>query len=564
MNELKNIFIGVAWPYVNGDLHIGHLAGYLLPADITARFNRFIGNKVLMVSGSDCHGTPITVEAEEKEISPQQVVDMYHPKHTALFDQYGISFDLYTKTTTDNHKKVVQEMFINLAENGYLSTAKSNQYYSEQENRFLPDRYVVGTCPHCGDEQARSDQCEQCGRVLDPGELKQAKSQLSNQTVSLKETEHYYIDLPKLEEFLKDYFKNHKDHWRNWVAQETKGWLTRGLKKRAISRDLNWGIKIPVDKLPKKLQIDKADQKRIYVWFEAVIGYLSASIEWADKSEKWKDWWYQQENTDHYYFMGQDNLVFHTIFWPGQLYGAYGKNIHLPDYPVINHFLDIKGHPLSKSRGVSIDSAYIGEKYGVDPVRFYLTTIMPENSTASFSWEHFVETHNNVLIGTIGNFVNRVLNLAEGIDNFSAKDVHPEIEKRLNKHLTKAYQHLEKSEFKLYVQTVTKIAEYGNRFLNTQSPWQLEESAQEYQQILTNALLIVLSLQTAFKPLIPDTFDKLTGLLNTDIKNWHKNQPIKQLKKLLVKVEINQPKPLFNQIDPEIIKKEEAKPNLGK
>jgi methionyl-tRNA synthetase len=561
--DKKNIFIGVAWPYVNGDLHIGHLPGYLLPADITARFHRFIGNKVLMVSGSDCHGTPITVEAEEKDITPQQVVDLYHPKHLKLFEQFGISFDLYTKTTTENHKQVVQEMFVNLAENGYINTDTSKQYYSKEEKRFLPDRYVIGICPHCGYEDARSDQCDACGRVLDPGELKNAKSKITQKQVSLKETEHYYIDLPELENFLKDYFKKHKDNWRNWIAQETKGWLTRGLKKRAITRDLDWGIEIPVDKLPKELQIDKADQKRIYVWFEAVIGYLSASIEWAKGSGKWKEWWYQQENTDHYYFMGQDNLVFHTIFWPGQLYGAYGKNIHLPDYPVINHFLNLEGHPFSKSRGITIDSSYLGEEYGVDPIRFYLTTITPENSTASFSWEHFVETHNNVLIGTVGNFINRVLNLGEGIEKFASQDIDPKVEKKLNKYLSKAYQHLQKCEFKLYVQTLIKIAEYGNKYLNEKSPWQLEENNQEYQQILTNTLLIVLSLQTTFKPLIPSTYEKLADLINSQIEKWHDQNQIKYLKQQLKHVDISQAKPLFSQIDPEIIKKEKAKLNLS-
>ncbi len=310
----QNIFIGVAWPYVNGELHIGHLAGYLIPADIYARFHRYIGNNVLMVSGSDCHGTPITLEAEKKKISPKELVSLYHPKHKKLFNLYNLSFDVYTKTTTTNHKRVVQDLFIRLIKNGYIYKKETNQYFSLKENRFLPDRYVEGVCPYCKFPNARGDQCDNCGRVLEAGELIKPKSKLTGFPVGLNETEHYYFDLPKLEPFLRKYIAKNGPRWRKWVYEETLGWLKKGLRPRSISRDINWGVEIPVKSLPKNLQIKNAKDKRIYVWFEAVIGYLSASIEWSRTTEKWRNFWYSNGFITHYYFMGKDNLVFHTLF----------------------------------------------------------------------------------------------------------------------------------------------------------------------------------------------------------------------------------------------------------
>lgn len=562
MNK-KKIFIGVAWPYVNGDLHIGHLAGYLLPADITARFHRYIGDNVLMVSGSDCHGTPITVEAEKQNLTPEQVVNLYHPKDIELFKLYGISYDIYTKTTTENHKKVVQEMFIRWINNGYVTTGKSQQYFSEKEKRFLPDRYVEGDCPNCGSKEARSDQCENCGKVLNPGELINPKSKLTGSPVTFKETEHYYLDLPKLENFIKNYVKKNKLGWRPWVAKETVGWLDQGLEKRSITRDLDWGIEIPIDRLPKNLQIKNVENKRVYVWFEAVIGYLSASIEWAKETVRWHGFWYSDKDTDHYYFMGQDNLIFHTILWPAELYAAYGNKIHLPDFPVINHFLDFEGQKFSKSRGVTVDSTYIGKTYGVDQVRFYLSLIMPEHSTASFSWADFIETNNKVLIGTFANFINRVLSLAKDLSNFDESDIEISLVKNLEKLINGCRQNVYDCEFKKYAQSIINIADLGNKYLNVKSPWKLDKDSKEYKKTLTNALLIVLTLKTTIKPLTPKTFEKLGKMLNVDIKTWPKDKIIGFLKTYLVKVKITNPQPLFAKIDSKLAKIERAKLNLN-
>lgn len=557
----QNIFIGVAWPYVNGDLHVGHLAGYLIPADICARFHRYIGNNVLMASGSDCHGTPITIEAEKKGVSPQEIVDLYHPKDKELFDFYNLSFDIYTKTTTENHKKVVQDIFVKLAENGYVFKATSRQYFSPEENRFLPDRYVEGTCPFCKFAEARGDQCDKCGRILEGGDLINPKSKIGGRSVILKQTEHYYFDLPKLEPFLKKYVKKSGPNWREWVYKETLGWLKKGLEPRCITRDLDWGVEIPVGSLSPKLQIKDVENKRIYVWFEAVIGYLSASIEWADNTDKWQDFWYPKEPTSHYYFMGKDNLVFHTLFWPGQLYGAY-QNIHLPDYPAINHFLNLEGHKFSKSRNISVDSKYTGETYGVDPVRFYISSIMPETSDANFSWSHFVETHNSVLIGTLANFINRILKLSDSLNNFSDKQIEDKVASKIEKLLKKARNNVLLCEFKAYVQTLIDIAILGNKYIDKNAPWKLDKNSDEFEKIMTNALLIVLAIHLAWEPLIPQTNKKLGKMLGIEIKTWPEKDIIDYLKSFLAKIKIIEPEPLFNKIDPSVIETERAKLNI--
>jgi len=559
----KRIFIGVAWPYVNGELHVGHLAGYLIPADICARFHRYIGDDVLMVSGSDCHGTPITVEAEKKNITPQQVVALYHPKHQKLFSLYQLSFDIYTKTTTANHQKVVQQMFVKLAKNGYIYKDVSQQYFSPEEKRFLPDRYVQGTCPFCHSPQARGDQCDQCGKVLRPGELIKPHSKLTGKAVSLKKTEHYYFDLPKLAPFLKKYVARKGPSWRSWVYQETLGWLKKGLEARSITRDLEWGIKIPVRSLPPRLRLKEAEHKRIYVWFEAVIGYLSASQEWAGKSKRWRDFWYSSSSATHYYFMGKDNLVFHTLFWPAQLYGAFGSRIHLPDYPVINHFLNLEGHKFSKSRNISVSSQYLGEKYGVDPVRFYVTLIMPETADANFSWSHFVEVNNHVLIDTLGNFINRTLNLSRSLAGFSPAALEESVVRPGEKLLQEARERLANCEFKAYVQAIIELAQRGNKYINQQAPWKLERKSAEFKKVMTNALWFVLAIHLGWEPLIPGTNQKLAKMLGIQLQTWPKEKVGEYLAQFLPRVKISSVKPLFKKIDPAVVTQERAKLSLS-
>lgn len=560
----KKIFIGVAWPYVNGDIHIGHLVGYLLPADIFARFHRFRGNDVLMVSGSDCFGTPITVEADKRKIKPQDIVNEYHAKNVALFKKLGLTFDNYTKTDTENHKKIVQDFFLKLLEKDLIFKKTTKQYYSTEEKRFLPDRYVEGVCPHCGYAESRSDQCDKCGAVINEGELKNPKSKLSGGEVVLKPTEHYFLDWQKLQKFLEKYVATNGNKWRQWVLDETKGWLKKGLEARAITRDLDWGVEIPIDKIPEDLQIDNVKNKRIYVWFDAVIGYLSASIEWTQcglKQNKtqtnadtsWEDWW-KNKGAEHYYFMGKDNLIFHTLFWPGQLY-SYDEKLHLPDAPIINQFLNLEGQKFSKSRGVTIASDYMADTYGNDTLRFYLAMIMPENADASFDWTDFVAKNNNILIATIGNFINRAVTLAKGIDFQKAK-IDSAIQKTINDFLAEGINALEKEHsFKKYADAFARLADFGNKYITKEEPWAIKDGAKK-TEVMSNAIALTIGLLVFFKPLMPDAYNNLSKQLGVDIKIWDEKLDIQSL---LRGVKISTTSPLFKKLDEGIIEVERAK-----
>lgn len=550
----KKIFVGVAWPYVNGDLHPGHIAGNFLPADIFSRFHRYLGNEVLMVSGSDCYGTPITIEADKRGKTPEQIVKEYHPHHLELFKQYGISFDLYTQTTTQNHTQVTQEFLLNLANNGYLLKQKTKQYFSPEENKYLPDRYVEGECKFCGYQEARGDQCDQCGRVLDYADLKNPTNKLTKQPVVLKETEHLFFNWPLLQPFLEKYVASHEKDWKSWIFKEVAGWLKKGLEPRAITRDINWGVEIPNDKLPKELQLKNVENKRIYVWFEAVIGYLAAAKEYG---KNWQEFWYpsDKQKVTMYNFMGKDNVVFHCLFWPGQLYGAYGDKVKLPDIISANQYLNLEGQKFSKSRGITIDSLYLAKTYGTDPVRFYLTYIMPENSDADFSWADFVKFNNTVLIATLGNFINRVLTLAKEIKP-EAEQLDAVVKKQVQQTLSNAKAHLEKAEFKLYSQTIIELAGYGNKYIDNQAPWHLDKASSEYSKALSNGLLIVLALQALLKPLIPETVSKLEKLTGIVFEKWPE---LEEIITELPKLKLAQAKPLFVKLDKGAVEKERLK-----
>lgn len=548
MTEEKSpIFIGVAWPYVNGDLHVGHLAGYLLPCDIFSRFNRQLGHEVLMVSGSDCFGTPITLEADKRGVTPTEVVNEHHAKHLELFKKAQIEYDLYTKTDTPNHRQVTQDLFVKMAERGYIFTDKSDQYYSDSDQRFLPDRYVEGTCPKCHTSGARSDQCDACGSPLSQGELIDPVSKLTGQPVTIKPSEHYFVDWPKLQPFLEDYFAAHSKNWRPWVAAETKGWLNTGLQPRAITRDLDWGIEIPVDRLPEKLRLKDVTHKRIYVWFDAVIGYLSAAIEWANSQPDklaWEHYW-KNPAAKHYYFMGKDNLIFHTLFWPGQLHAA-DESLHLPDVPAINQFLTLGEEKFSKSKGVIVDSQAIIDRYGVDAVRFYLTAIMPEYTDAAFTWEDFAAKTNNILIGTIGNFINRTLTLAKEVDFATLALTETDSAQSLQQ-LTAAADALSKVEFRRYLEELTALADFGNKHLAETKPWSLDRSSEEFIAALRPALAAVIALANGLRPLIPHAVATLDQQLGTSYAGWIKDATT--LNEQLKQVKLTEIKPLFSRIE---------------
>jgi len=402
------ILIGVAWPYANGEQHIGHIAGAYLPPDVFARFERMRGTDVLMVGGSDTHGTPVAVKAEEEGVTPADVVARYHPSFIESYLALGLTFDLFTNTETELHWETVHDFFRTHLAKGYLYLDAQEQLYDPQAGRFLPDRYVEGTCPRCGYEQARGDQCDHCGSIYEATELGSPRSKITgNHDLERRRTEHFFLDLGKLNQPLLDWIGDHRAHWRANVLNFTRAELEeRKLHGRPITRDISWGVTIPVPGY---------DGKRIYVWYDAVIGYLSATKEWARLAgapDAWRARWETAAAGDirHYYFIGKDNIPFHTIVWPGMLIASGG--LVLPFDVPANEYLNMKGRKFSKSRGHTVTIRSVLERYQVDAWRYALTAMAPESADVDFTWDDFVERVNKELIATWGNLVNRVLSFA--------------------------------------------------------------------------------------------------------------------------------------------------------
>jgi len=585
-----NILVAVAWPYVNGDLHLGHLAGYLLPADVVARYFRLRGGDVLMVSGSDCHGTPITVQADKEQTTPDTIVNKYHRKDLELFDFYGLTYNLYTKTTTENHREVTQQLFLDLLRNGYIDRGVMKQYYSSEDDEFLPDRYVEGTCPHCSAKEQRSDQCENCGRWLKDGELINPVSKKTGKPVALKDTEHYFLDFPKLADKLKQYVNGKIDGkekgktWRPWVFKETTGWLSEGLEKRAITRDLDWGVALPVAQIPAEMRIKDIERKRIYVWFEAVIGYLSASVEWADlvrntnksvekknsdyilryyngQSRDWKRWWFNKDSL-HYYFMGQDNLVFHTLMWPGQLIGS-GKGYTLPYNVSVNKFMNFNSAKFSKSRGNIIDSKEVGELFGTDTVRFYVLSNLPENKESNFTWQRFLDEVNNDLVANLGNFIHRTLTFIdskfEGI--IPRGTLQNEVRYEIREAFFDTGKLIEKVKLSEALGEIMKLSDFGNKYFNAQEVWSVIKTDQKKAgDILFNCVHIISALGTLLEPFLPLAAQKIhkmlsqTGAIPEVAKNnW-------RFRKLAPGVKLKNVEPLFKKLEPAAIEQYQAGP----
>ncbi|MCK4274824.1 MAG: methionine--tRNA ligase, partial [Dehalococcoidales bacterium] len=388
----ERIFIGVAWPYANGSLHLGQIAGCYLPADIFARYHRTRGNDVLMVSGSDQHGTPITIKAEQEGKTPAEIAGFYQTEFLDCWQKLGITFDLFTTTGTENHAEVAQDIFLKLLQKGYLYKNTVSQLYCPKCQRFLPDRYVEGVCPSCNSSGARGDQCEVCGKPLNPTELIDPRCRVCGTTPVLKDSEHFFLKLSDFQDRLEKWVEK-QGQWRPNVYGLTTRYLKEGLRDRAITRDIEWGVPVPVEGF---------EDKRIYVWFEAVIGYLSASKEWAKlqaKPEKWRDFW--QGDGKSYYFIGKDNIPFHTLIWPAMLLGYEG--LALPHDVPANEFLTIEGRKISTSRNWAVWLPDYLERYDPDPLRYILSINMPETSDTDFSWREFVRRNNDELVATYGN-----------------------------------------------------------------------------------------------------------------------------------------------------------------
>lgn len=506
---MARFLVGVAWPYANGAIHLGHVAGSLLPPDIFARYHRMKGDEVLMVSGSDEHGTPITVTAEKKGVSPKEIAQRYHKINSKAIEDLGISFDLFFETSHENHKKVVHDIFLKLLEKEHIYKKVMQSPFCNNCDKFLPDRYVEGECPHCGYSNARGDQCDDCGRTLDPEELIEPVCKFCSSTPEMKETEHFFFKLSAFQNDLEKYVSD-KDYWRHNTKNFTKNWLESGLKDRAITRDITWGVEIP---------LEGYDDKRIYVWFEAVIGYFSTSKEWARRKgeeEKWKDFW-MDESCKHYYFLGKDNIPFHTIIWPAILMGYGGLNLPY-DVPA-NEFLKWGGEQFSKSRGISIAVPDILQKYDPDQVRYYLSINMPETRDADFTLDDFVRRNNDELVSTLGNFIHRALsfthkNYGEVPELKELSDKDKEALEKIEAQVKEVAELIEQCQFKKAMKSVMELAHYGNRYFDARAPWSLlKENREECGTVLHICFRMVKALCISMSPFLPFAADRLWNIL---------------------------------------------------
>jgi methionyl-tRNA synthetase len=522
----EQILVAIAWPYASAKIHVGNVTGTHLPGDIFARYHRLAGNHVLMVSGSDSHGTPITVRAEAEGETPRDVFERFHGEFLELFQHLGISYDLFTHTDTENHHRVSQDFFVALLEAGYLYEEAQQQMYSEAQGRFLPDRYVEGTCPICGYASARGDQCDSCNTLLDPGQLIDPRSTLDGSTPVLRETVHYFLDLPQLaREGLAQWLALNKEHWRPSVINFARNYVNEGLRGRPITRDLQWGIEVP---------LEGWDDKCLYVWFEAVIGYFSASVEWARSSgqpEAWKDWWYEP-GAKTLYFIGKDNIPFHAVIWPAELMGVkrlYEEDssqvLNLPYDVPANEFMNLEGRGMSGSRNWAVWADEAVDRYDPDAIRYYLTVSMPETRDTYWMWDEFVYRNNKELVGTWGNLAHRALTFAyKRLDGQvptpgALDELDQALLQKVEEGFDRVGEQLAGCHFRAALGEVMDLAREANRYLEEKGPWfQIKEDREAAGTTIYVALRTIDALKVLFAPFLPFSSERLHRYLGYDDK----------------------------------------------
>jgi methionyl-tRNA synthetase len=589
----ENILVAIAWPYANSEIHVGNITGSHLPGDIVARYNRLIGNKVLMVSGTDSHGTPVTLKADALNKPPEEVYKEYHDGFLDLFKQLGITYDLFTTTHTSNHFRVAQSIFLALKENGYLYAETSMQWYSPTGQRFLPDRYIEGTCYICGSDGARSDQCDNCGNVLDPEKLLNPRSKVDDSTPELRPTEHYYLDLSKLEPDVADFLRARQDYMRDTVLGESLRKIeSEGLKPRPITRDLDWGIPVPVEGW---------EGKCLYVWFEAVIGYLSAPGEWSKvvgQPETWRNWWTNPESKT-FHFIGKDNIFFHTALWPAELMGAGQKFMEifaeesdqyltLPYDVPANQFMNMEGKSMSGSRNWAVWGRDFLTRYDPDALRYYLTINMPENRDTDWSWSDFHARNNNELVATWGNLANRVLSFAykhwDGAvpEPGELRTADEEIISTVEAGFESVGKLLAAIKLRAALSEAMRLASEANKYLDTQAPWfEIKSDKIAAAKTIYTALRVIDSLKVLFAPFLPFTSERLHGyfgyteplfgeqIIETVSDSLGKHNVLRYLpdqasgrwepSHLQPGTTFQKPAPLFKKLDASIIEEERAR-----
>ncbi len=525
MSSNRHILTAVAWPYTNGPRHIGHVSGFGVPSDVFSRFQRMSGNNVLMVSGTDEHGTPILVLADQEGLSPRDLADRYNRVIAEDLVALGLSYDLFTRTTTGNHYDVVQKLFIALYENGYVFTHTTKGAVSPSTGRTLPDRYIEGTCPICGYDGARGDQCDNCGNQLDPIDLLAPRSRVNGETPEFVDTEHFMLDLPAFASVLEEWLASKEGDWRPNVLKFSRN-LVEDLQPRAVTRDLNWGVPIPLEGWKDN------PNKRLYVWFDAVIGYLSASIEWAERigdPEAWRRWW-QGEGAESFYFMGKDNIVFHSVIWPAILLGESGRvgqngepgvfgELNVPTEVVSSEFLTMEGQKFSSSRSVVIYVRDFLERYSADALRYFIMAAGPETHDTDFTWAEFVRRNNDELVAAWGNLVNRSVSMAaKNIGHIPEAGEFTDEDERVLAASRSAFdtvgQRLERSQFKAALQEAMRTVAEANKYISEQAPWVLRKTDPERMAtVLHVALQLVQDANTLLTPFLPESANKVHAML---------------------------------------------------
>ena len=525
----ETVVVNVAWPYANGPRHIGHVAGFGVPSDVFARFQRMYGNNVLMVSGTDEHGTPLLVQADKEGVNVRDLTDRYNRQIVEDLVGLGLSYDLFTRTTTRNHYAVVQEIFRGLYENGYMVKETTKGAISPSTGRTLPDRYIEGTCPICGAGDARGDQCDNCGNQLDPVDLVDPRSKIDGETPEFIDTEHFLLDLPAVADALEKWLKT-RENWRPNVLKFSLN-LIDDMRPRAMTRDIDWGVPVPIEGWSDN------DAKKLYVWFDAVIGYLSAAIEWAHRSgnpEAWKNYWLD-DDARHYYFQGKDNITFHSQIWPAELLGYAGKGakggevhkygeLKLPTEIVSSEFLTMSGSKFSSSKGVVIYVKDFLKEFGPDPLRYFISVAGPENTDTDFTWDEFVRRINNELANGWGNLVNRTVSMA--YKNFGEVPQPGELEEADKKILALAEETLDtvaealkNSKFKAGITEAMHVVGEANAYIADQEPWKLAKDDSQRERLATvlwTALQVVSDCNVLLTPYLPHTAQKVHETLGRD------------------------------------------------
>jgi len=552
----QKILVTAALPYANGPLHVGHLAGAYIPADIFVRYQRLKGADVLFICGSDEHGVPITIRADREGITPKEVVDRYHAIIGKSFERLGVAFDNYSRTSLPLHHKISQDFFLTLNRKGYVTEQSVQQYYCGTCSRFLPDRYIEGECPHCHREEARGDQCEACGRWLEPEQLIDPKCKICGSGPEMKSTKHWYFRLSAFQEQLMKW-QDSKPDWKNNVREFCSGWFQEGLSDRPITRDIDWGVPVP---------LPDAEGKVLYVWFDAPIGYISSSVEWAEKQgapDRWRNYWCDPE-TRLIHFIGKDNIVFHAIVWPATLM-AHGEFI-LPDHIPANEFLNIEGKKLSTSRNWAVWADEYLDAFPPDPLRYYLAANAPESKDADFVWKDFQVHNNSELADVLGNLINRCLTFTE--KNFENKvppatkidDADRAVLEAIGQSAAKVAAALEKFQVRRAVEEMMDLARTGNKYFNDAEPWKsLKTDLQRCGTILNTTLQLLASLAIVMEPFLPFSAGKLWKMLNGP--GSHRDQSWDAIPELRLADghPLGEREILFNKIEDEAIEEQIAK-----